>query len=273
MLSRNYCGNLWLIRIIMAFGQSPSLRGQNLWGEWTKGSDIRFINEDGKESGMLSEIAESSWPELISIKHRGVVINGDEDYDSPLAREWSGGFETYRFIPQKDGSTIFSVEQDLLEAYAEEFTANWGKSFDRMAALIETDPDFGKIITLRERSSCPPEEIWERLVTPEKVMTWNYASDDWYSPAAENNLEVGGEFHYEMTAKDGSESFDFWGTYTEIEAPRKLSFVLSDRRTVSIDISEKPYGSLMEEGFEAEKQNDMNLPRQGWQNILKNLVR
>lgn len=249
--------------------------GSEFVGDWTKGSDIRFITEDenGKESGMLSEIVESQWPEFISIKHVGIVVNGVNDSDSPLAQEWSGSFENYRFIPKEDGTSIFSVEQDFPEEQAEEFTVNWEESFDRMAVLIETNPDFGKVITLREKSRHRPEVIWERLVTPEKVMTWNYASDDWHSPSAKNNLEVGGEFHYEMAAKDGGESFDFWGTYTKIVAPKKLSFVLGDGRTVRIDIFEKPYGCLIEERFEAEQQNDLNLQRQGWQNILKNLAR
>lgn len=249
--------------------------GSEFVGDWTKGSNIRFVAEDenGKESGMLSEIVESQWPEFISIKHVGIVMNGVNDYDSPLAQGWSGIFENYKFIPQEDGTSIFSVEQELPEEQAEEFKINWEKSFDRMAELIETKADFGKVITLREKSSHRPEVIWERLVTPEKVMTWNYPSEDWHSPHAENNLEVGGEFHYEMAAKDGSESFDFWGTYTQIEAPKKLSFVLGDGRTVHIDIMDKPYGCLIEERFEAEQKNNLNLQRQGWQNILKNLAR
>lgn len=249
--------------------------GSDFNGDWTKGSNIRFVVEDenGIESGMLSEIVESQWPEFISIRHVGLVVNGVNDYDSPLAREWSPAFENYRFISKEDGTCIFEVEQDLPEETAEEFKGNWEKSFDLMAMRLETSGDVGKMITLREKSRHRPEVIWEKLVTPEKVMSWNYASDDWHCPNAENNLIIGGEFHYEMAAKDGSVSFDFWGTYTEIEAPRKLYFVMGDGRKVRINILEKPYGCLIEEHFEAEQQNNLHLQRQGWQNILKNLAR
>lgn len=249
--------------------------GSSFNGEWTKGSPIRFVveDEDGKESGMLSEIAESQWPQFISIKHLGLVINGVDDYDSALAREWSGAFENYRFIPKENGTCIFEVEQDLPDEQTEEFKENWEKSFDRMAIRLESGGSVGKVITLREKSHNRPEVIWEKLVTPEKVMTWNFASDDWHCPTAKNNLAVGGEFHYEMAAKDGSVSFDFGGTYTEIEAAKKLYFVLGDGRKVWIDIFEKPYGCLIEERFEAEQQNNLHLQRQGWQNILKNLAR
>lgn len=249
--------------------------GSDFDGDWTKGSAIRFVREDenGIESGMLSKIVESKWPEFISIRHLGMVMNGVIDYDSPLAREWSPAFENYKFILKEDGTCIFAIEQDLPEEQAEEFKINWEKSFDRMASLLETSEKVGKVMTIREKSDNRPEVIWERLVTPEKVMTWNYASDDWHCTDAKNNLEIGGEFHYEMAAKDGSMSFDFWGTYTEIEAAKRLYFVLGDGRKVRINIIEKPYGCLIEERFETEQQNNFHLQRQGWQNILKNLAR
>ncbi|MCC5894393.1 MAG: SRPBCC domain-containing protein [Alkalibacterium sp.] len=240
-------------------------------GDWTKGSKIRFLGDN--ENGMLSEIVESQWPEFISIKHVGVVVDGVSDYDSSVAREWSPAIENYRFIPKEDGTCIFEVEQDVPEEQAEEFKGNWEKAFDRMARALETHTDMGKVIAIREKSTNPPEVIWEKLVTPEKVKTWNVASENWYCPNAKNKLEVGGEFHYEMAAKDDSESFDFWGTYTDIEEGKKLYFKLGDERKVRINISEQPYGSLIEERFEAEQQNNLNLQRQGWQNILKNLAR
>lgn len=248
--------------------------GSGFDGDWTKGSTIRFVSEDedGIENGMLSEIVESQWPEFISIRHVGMVMNGVNDYDSPLAREWSPALENYRFIPKEDGTCIFAVEQDLPEEQAEEFKINWEKAFDRMAIRLETIAEVGKVITLCEKSLNRPEVIWEKLVTPEKVMSWNYASDDWHCPNAKNNVEIGGEFHYEMAAKDGSVSFDFWGMYTEIETAKRLYFVLGDGRTVRIDIFKKPYGCLIEERFEAEQQNNLHLQRQGWQNILKNLA-
>ena len=122
-----------------------------------------------------------------------------------------------------------------------------------------------------ERSNHSPSEIWEKLVTPEKVMTWNFASDDWCCPKASNDLVVGGEFHYEMASVDGSMSFDFWGTFTEIETEKLLNYKLGDGRNVLIEIIEKPYGCLIEERFEPESEN-LHLQRFGWQSILKHLA-
>ncbi len=34
----------------------------------------------------------------------------------------------------------------------------------------------------------PIEKVWEFWTQPEHITKWNFASDDWYCPNAENNL-------------------------------------------------------------------------------------
>lgn len=243
-------------------------------GDWTSGNKIRFVveDEDGLENGMLSEIVESRWPEFISIRHLGIVVGGIADYDSSMAQEWAPAFENYSFVSQGEDGCLFKVDQDLPEEEAETFKDNWQEAFARMAALLETNPDIGRVINLREKSSHSPQVIWDKLTQAEKVKSWNFASDDWHCPQAQNNLELGGEFHYEMAAKDGSASFDYWGTYTEIDRDKSLAFVLGDGRKVRITIEDKPYGSLITESFEVEAENSLDLQRHGWSAILKNLA-
>lgn len=244
-------------------------------GDWTKGSQMRFIadNPSESENGMLSEITESKWPEVISIHHIGLIIKGVKDYDSPMSKEWTPAYEIYRFVEKSDSQCTFKVEQDIPDAYVETFTTDWNQAFDAMARILDASDVVGRVIALRERSTHSPLELWDRLVNPEKIMTWNFDSDDWHCPQAKNDLKVGGEFHYEMAAKDGSFSFDFWGVFTEIVPGAKLNFDLGDGRKVRINLIVKPYGTLIEERFEAEHQNDLHLQRTGWQNILRNLAR
>lgn len=61
----------------------------------------------------------------------------------------------------------------------------------------------------------PVEEVWKFWTEPEHITQWNFASDEWECPHAENDLRVGGKFSYVMAAKDGSTKFDFKGTYTK----------------------------------------------------------
>ena len=44
----------------------------------------------------------------------------------------------------------------------------------------------------------PIQKVWQCWIQPEHITKWNFASDNWHCPSAENNLVVGREFHYTM---------------------------------------------------------------------------
>jgi len=48
------------------------------------------------------------------------------------------------------------------------------------------------------------QTVWAKWTNPTDIMNWNNASDDWHTPKAENDLQVGGRFTFTMAAKDGS---------------------------------------------------------------------
>jgi uncharacterized protein YndB with AHSA1/START domain len=247
--------------------------GSQFIGDWSVGSGIRFVMEDesGVESGMISEVVASEWPNHISIKHLGLVMNGVEDYESEEVKLWTPAFENYTLVSNESGQCAFKMVQDIPDAYEAEFRDNWNKAFDLIEKRLSLWSKPSVPITLEARSNHSPSSLWAKLTQPELVKTWNFASEDWYCPEAKNDLRIGGEFHYEMAAKDGSMSFDFWGTYTKIEENKRLEFTLGDGRKVSIELIEKPYGSLVVERFEPEHENSTHLQRQGWQAILNNL--
>lgn len=114
------------------------------------------------------------------------------------------------------------------------------------------------------------DKVWDFWTTPEHIMRWNHASDDWHTPKATNNFVVGGRFCYTMAAKDGSFSFDFEGTYKEVIEKKSIKYTLDDDREVSIDFI--AIGDTVEivESFEAETQNTIELQQSGWQAILNN---
>ena len=72
------------------------------------------------------------------------------------------------------------------------------------------------IITVETEINAPLEAVWKCWTTPEDIVTWNNASDDWCTTRATNDLKAGGKFSYRMESKDGSFGFDFEGTYTQI---------------------------------------------------------
>lgn len=113
-------------------------------------------------------------------------------------------------------------------------------------------------------------QVWDYFTNPKHVIHWNFASDDWHCPKAENELEVGKSFTYTMAAKNGEMSFDFTGIYTEIEHLSKISYVLADERKIFITFTETENGIEVVEKFDPETENSEELQQTGWQMILNN---
>jgi uncharacterized protein YndB with AHSA1/START domain len=114
------------------------------------------------------------------------------------------------------------------------------------------------------------EKVWECWVLPEHITQWNFASDDWCCPKAENDLRVGGRYLARMEAKDGSFGFDFEAIYDDVELMKKISYVMSDgRRSITTFESFGNEVKLTTE-FDPEDQNPIDMQRDGWQAILDN---
>ena len=114
------------------------------------------------------------------------------------------------------------------------------------------------------------EKIWDAWTNPIHIKNWCFASDDWYVPAAENDLRVGGKFWTVMSAKDSSSSFNFEGTYTAVIKHTIIEYQISDGRMVYITFFDLLNGVKITESFEPESINSEELQRQGWQAILDN---
>ncbi len=126
------------------------------------------------------------------------------------------------------------------------------------------------IITVSCTVKSSIEKAWECWTLPEHLQQWNFASDDWHCPKATNDLRVGGKFTATMAAKDGSFSFDFEGTYSEVIPLQSIKYHIIDGREVSIHFEVTPEGILITESFEAEKTHSVEMQQGGWQAILDN---
>lgn len=118
--------------------------------------------------------------------------------------------------------------------------------------------------------NAPISTVWECWTMPNHIVKWNFATTDWHCPKAENNLVVGGEFHYLMEAKDQSFSFDFWGTYVNIEKEKYIEIVLGDGRKMNVLFEISDNKTSITEKFDPETVNSKELQKTGWQMILDN---
>ena len=110
--------------------------------------------------------------------------------------------------------------------------------------------------------------IWKLWNEPDHITKWNFASDDWHCPAAENDLRVGGKLKSRMEAKDGSFGFDFEGTYDEIIDQKKITYTIADGRQVTTTFEDLGEETKITTTFEAEAENPIEIQRDGWQVIL-----
>jgi uncharacterized protein YndB with AHSA1/START domain len=116
----------------------------------------------------------------------------------------------------------------------------------------------------------PVERVWEVFTEPEYIKKWGHASDDWHTPTVVNYLRVGGSFNFRMEARDGSEGFDFTGTYTEVVPNKRIAYTMSDGRKVAVDFEEMGNSTHVKEVFDPENENPIEVQRKGWQSILDN---
>jgi len=127
-------------------------------------------------------------------------------------------------------------------------------------------------ITVETKIAAPVELIWQAYTTPEDIMQWNAASDDWHTPAATADLREGGTFCFRMEAKDGSMGFDFAGTYTKIIEHQLIEYTFGDREA-RVEFTPGSDGVGVRVTFDSEPTHSIEQQRAGWQAILDNFAR
>ncbi|NQX41780.1 Uncharacterized conserved protein YndB, AHSA1/START domain [Pedobacter steynii] len=125
-------------------------------------------------------------------------------------------------------------------------------------------------ITIEAIVNAAVETVWNAWTSPEHIVKWNNASEDWHTPRVENDLRTGGKFLSRMEAKDGSFGFDFAGVYDEVKTNELIAYTLGDDRKVSITFTGNGNTTKITETFEAESTNPIEMQKGGWQAILDN---
>ena len=125
-------------------------------------------------------------------------------------------------------------------------------------------------ITISVEIKSPIDKVWDYWNAPKHIVNWNFASDDWQTTTAINNLRVNEKFSYYMEAKDKSFGFNFSETYSKIITNELIEIVLDDSRKVKIAFLGDETTTKIVQSFEAENENEAELQKTGWQNILNN---
>lgn len=127
-------------------------------------------------------------------------------------------------------------------------------------------------ITVETTVKAPIEQVWRSYTTPEDIVQWNAASEDWHTTKATVDLRVGGQFSSRMEAKDGSFGFDFAGTYTSVVTHSVLEYSFGNR-AACVEFAQTPDGVNVKVTFDAEETHSVEQQQSGWQAILNSFKR
>jgi uncharacterized protein YndB with AHSA1/START domain len=127
-------------------------------------------------------------------------------------------------------------------------------------------------IIIETTVKAPIDKVWRAYTSPEDIIQWNAASDDWHTTSSSVELRVGGTFSSRMEAKDGSFGFDFAGTYTKI-VPNELIEYVFDNRSASVEFMQTNNGVKVRITFVAETEHTIEQQEEGWQAILNKFAK
>lgn len=233
--------------------------------DFKEGSKAHFLSPNGE--GMFSKVSINKPFEVMSFNHIGVIKNFEEQPLDDETKSWSGCEEKYQ-LEETNGQTTLTAWVDVIDKYIDYFNDSFPKGLQKVKEIAE-DTSL-KPISIYTSVNASLEKVWEFWTTPNHIINWNQASDDWHTTKASNDLRVDGTFSSTMAAKDGSMSFDFEGKYSLVEPHKKIKYSMIDGRTVTVTFYNIDNQTVITETFDPETQNSPELQRNGWQAILNN---
>ena len=129
-------------------------------------------------------------------------------------------------------------------------------------------------IEVTRRFAAPPEQVFDAWLDPPGLGRWLFATAEGRMERVEVDARVGGRF--EIDERRGDELARHWGTYVEIDRPRRLAFDFGTSfeatpTRVIVTIVPDGGGSLLTLRQRGVGSDWEDRTRQGWGMILGNL--
>ena len=125
-------------------------------------------------------------------------------------------------------------------------------------------------LTVEVTVKAPVHIAWQLWTTPADIMHWNNPSADWHNLLVEVDLKDGGKFLFRMQAKDGSEGFDYCGTYDKVVANELIELTTSDGRKAINKFIANGNETIITETFEIDANVPLDAQKDFCQSVLNN---
>lgn len=107
-------------------------------GTWVVGGKMFFTGEDdnGEAGGMVSEIEDVEPNKFVSIRHCGILKNGEELTSGPDVEGWVGCYENYYF-KEDSGATKLTIELDIVDEFEDYMNQIYPKALSKLKEICE----------------------------------------------------------------------------------------------------------------------------------------
>lgn len=134
----------------------------------------------------------------------------------------------------------------------------------------------GVRVEVRRRIAATPEQVYDAWLDPESLGRWLFATPDGRMERCEVDARVGGGFR--LDERRGGELAEHWGTYVELDRPRRLAFDFGTSfeatpTRVTVTIATDGDGSLVTLTHDGVWSDWEERTRHGWGMILDGLAR
>jgi uncharacterized protein YndB with AHSA1/START domain len=131
-------------------------------------------------------------------------------------------------------------------------------------------------VEISRRIAAPPERVFDAWLDPDGLGRWLFATPDGVMERVAVDPRVGGRF--EIDERRGDEVAKHWGTYVELDRPRRLAFDFGTSfeaapTRVTVTIAPDGDGSRLTLRHEGVWTDWEDRTRQGWGMILDGLAK
>jgi len=123
-------------------------------------------------------------------------------------------------------------------------------------------------ITVQTTIKAPIDSCWHTFINPADILQFNNPFPNWHTARVAIDFKEGGRFFYRMETKDGSEGFDFAGSYQRIIPLQRIEYMGDDGRSTIHVFSSDGNNSILTETFEPDAETPLSLQETFCQNLL-----
>jgi len=123
-------------------------------------------------------------------------------------------------------------------------------------------------ITVQVNISASLEKCWQIFTNPADIRRFNNPFPDWHTAQVAIDFKEDGRYFYRMERKDGSEGFDFAGTYGRIIHGQQIEYRGDDGRSTMHVFTSEGQNTEITEIFEPDVHTPIDLQRSFCQNLL-----